>query len=548
MEDQAFKHHVDFDRLITRISDLEKRMVRLEGEFVPPNERVMIRNSRTTDSYIAIEPQEATGQNESVESRVGEYGMAWLGNIVLLFGILFLTQFLQKNNQELYSLVFGFASVAGIYAAGYYTKKSFPYLSRLFTYNGHIMLYIVSMRIYVFAGSRVIDNALIGYGIVLLVITALMYLVFRRKSQVMAVLVWIMIMITAVHSESTHLMLSLMIVITVTSIFFASRDGWWTALYISIVLVYFTFLVWITGNPIINHSVEIISNHQFGYIYLFTCALLYSFPAVFLKSARVPENQLKTAIIINGLGFSFILTLAVFAFFKDNYFVFFGLITAFCMGYSIWLHSRGEWKSIAAMYAIYSFVALSITIGGIYHFPLAFFLLSIQSLLVVSMALWFRSRFIVIMNTILFLGLLITYLATADSLASTDFSFAIVALVTARIMNWKKKRLEIRTELIRNTYLFTGASMILYSLHHSVPPHFVTMSWAIAALLFFLLSVLMKNMKYRWLAIITMLITVFYLFIVDLKHISLGYRIVALMFISIISLGISVFYTRRLKH
>ena len=108
---------------------------------------------------------------------------------------------------------------------------------------------------------------------------------------------------------------------------------------------------------------------------------------------------------MNGLGFSFILTLAVLAFFTENYFTYFGLIAAFSMGYSIWLQSRGAWNSIAAMYAIYSFVALSISIAGIYKFPLAFFLLSIQSLLVVSMALWFRSRFIVIMNTLLFIGL-----------------------------------------------------------------------------------------------------------------------------------------------
>ena len=235
------------------------------------------------------------------------------------------------------------------------------------------------------------------------------------------------------------------------------------------------------------------------------------------------------------------------AFFTDDYFLYFGLIAAFCMGYSILLQARGTWKIVAAIYAIYSFVSLSISIAGIYNFPLAFFLLSIQSLLVISMALWFRSRFIVIMNTILFIGLLIAYLATADSLTMINFSFAVVALVTARVMNWKKKRLELRTELIRNIYLFIGSIMILYSLHHAVPAQFVTLSWTLSALLFFVLSVWIKNIKYRWLAIITMVITVFYLFIVDLKSISLGYRIVALLFISIISLGISIFYNKRLK-
>ena len=161
---------------------------------------------------------------------------------------------------------------------------------------------------------------------------------------------------------------------------------------ISIVLVYFTFLIWIMGNPFVSGSFQIIANHNFGYIYLFTCALSYSMLALFPKSDELPEHLLNAGIILNGIGFSFILTLAVLSFFTDTYFIYFGLIAAFSMGYSIFLQSRNTWKSIAAMYAIYSFVALSITIGGIYKFPLAFFLLSIQSLLVVSMALWFRSR------------------------------------------------------------------------------------------------------------------------------------------------------------
>ena len=114
-------------------------------------------------------------------------------------------------------------------------------------------------------------------------------------------------------------------------------------------------------------------------------------------------------------------------------------------------------------------------------------------------------------------------------------------------LNWKKKRLEIRTELIRNVYLFTGFVMVLYSLQHAVPTQFVTLSWALSAVLFFMLSVAIKNMKYRWLAIFTMIVTVTYLFIVDLQNISLGYRIVALLFIAIVSLGISIFYTSRIK-
>jgi len=151
------------------------------------------------------------------------------------------------------------------------------------------------------------------------------------------------------------------------------------------------------------------------------------------------------------------------------------------------------------------------------------------------------------MNTILFMGLLIAYFITAESLHAVNFSFAVVALLSARILNWKKQRLQIRTELIRNLFLFTGACMVLFSLHEAVPPHFVTLSWILSALAFFIMSVLIRNVKYRWLGIITVVVSVFYLFLVDLSNISLGYRIIALMFIAAISLGISIFYSRRQK-
>lgn len=530
-----------------RIADLEERIARLEktGSSAESDTdlRLTILNKRTgTRGSETDRPQ-----NASIESHIGEYGMAWMGNIVLLFGILFLTQYLQNIDRLFFSLVVGFLSVGLVYLAGYFTRTSLPYMSRLFYYNGHLLLYIQVLRISLLEGSMIITNPILGHALILLVLIALLYLAYRQNSQILAVLTWIMTGVTAVISNETHFMLPLMLGICLTSILFTIRKEWWTGLMISIFLVYFIFLDWILGNPLASMTFEIRTDHQMGYLYMYACAVAYSFLALLKGSERVFVNKLQPAIVLNGISFSLIIGVAAPAFFSGNFFLHFGLIAAFCILYSVWLKIRGDWNIIAAMYALYSFVALSITIAGIYHFPLAFFLLAIQSLLVVSVALWFRSRFMVIMNTILFTGLLITYVVSAEPLNTTNFSFALVALITARIINWKKQRLEIRTELIRNIFLFSGAIMVLYSLHEAVPQNFVTLSWTLAAVVFFLLSVIIRNMKYRWLAITTMVITVFYLFIVDLSNISLGYRIIALMFIAIISLGISIFYSRRLK-
>ena len=547
MENQNHAGNGELDDLKQKIADLEERLTRVERDVTDPALRRTGMFQFEYSQGIETVQKRDSSRDDSMESRVGEYGMAWMGNIVLLFGILFLSQYLQKNNQEIISLVFGFLSVALVYLMGHLTLKSLPYMSRLFSYNGHLLLYIQAMRICLFPGSQIIENSFLGYAVILVVLLSLIYLAYRNSSQMLAILVWLMAVITAIADGSTHFMLPLMLGITGSAIFFVIRKAWWTGLIISIFLSYFIYLMWITGNPLMSKTFEFISLPQMGHVYLFVCALAYSLMALLPASDRISQNQLNRSIVLNGLGFSFLFTLTVLAFFTETYFQYFGLIAAFCIAYSIWLKLRGTWKSIASLYAIYSFVALSISIAGIYHFPLAFLLLSIQSLLVVIVALWFRSRFIIIMNTILFLGLLIAYFAASEFLHGTNFSFALVALGTARILNWKKQRLEIRTELIRNIFLFTGAVMILFSLHEAVPPNFVTLSWALSAVVFFLLSVLIRNMKYRWLAIITMVVTVFYLFLVDLSSISLGYRIVALMFIAAISLGISIFYSKRQK-
>jgi hypothetical protein len=150
-------------------------------------------------------------------------------------------------------------------------------------------------------------------------------------------------------------------------------------------------------------------------------------------------------------------------------------------------------------------------------------------------------------NSLLFLTILLIYLLLSKSVNGVNFSFALISLVSARIINWKKTRLQIKTDLLRNLYLIEGFFMVLYALFHAVPKQFITISWAIAALLYFLLSFILKNVKYRYLALGTMICAAFYFFIVDLAQIELIYRVLALLFLSAISIGISMYYTNRIR-
>jgi hypothetical protein len=192
-------------------------------------------------------------------------------------------------------------------------------------------------------------------------------------------------------------------------------------------------------------------------------------------------------------------------------------------------------------------MALSVAVYGYSKLPDAYWLLALQSLLVVSWALWFRSKIIVVMNTILFTGILCIYLAFYPSVDKVNVAFVVTAFISARIINWKKERLTLQTEMIRNTYMITLFFIMLFALYHIVPAHYVSLSWTGAAVFYFITSLTLKLIKYRWMAIGTVLATGFYLFFVDLSHLETGYRVLAFLFLAAISLGASMYFTKKVR-
>ncbi len=543
MKTENHPGEISIGQILDKLRDLETRITSLEQNASFHYPRVH-ENEPEVRRYESLEDGQ---EDDGLESQVGKYGMAWLGNFVLLFGILFMVQFLESKDMTLFSTLFGFVSVAVVYMAGYLTRTSYPYLSKLFVYNGHITLFVVTLKMHFSQPDPLIESRIAGLILVMFVIVPLLIRAYMKSKQVLAWLVIVMLTITAIASNSTLFMLSLMMIVAIYTVLLVRKNGWWALLVFSIFFVYTTFLLWYFNNPFVTHTPEGISDMHGGLLFLLGTAFTYTLLTLLPESDKITQGQLNTSIVFNGLGFSFILALVITGFFSSNFYLPLGIISVVALTFSAILQYRGTWKISAALYALYGFVVLSITIAGIYKFPVAFLLLSVQSLLVVSMALWFRSRFIVVMNTGLFLALLVTYFIFSEPVSKINFSFTLVAFVTARIINWKKDRLEIKTELIRNTYLITGFFMALYSLFHAFSGAYITISWTLAAALFFVLSIVLNNVKYRWLAITTMIVTAFYFFLFNLKNIGIGYRVIALMLIAVLSLTFSIYYSKRMK-
>ncbi|MCF6170830.1 MAG: hypothetical protein L3J66_07640 [Bacteroidales bacterium] len=529
--------------IIERLNALELRMSRLEkGVAVVPEEEEAVELGNPFEQFKDI------SDGSFLESRIGEFGLAWLGNIVLFFGITFLVQHIQNLGHPLFAAIFGLLSAAGIFVLAHFLKTVFPKKVIIFKLNAWLLLFYATLGLHFFSNAPIIASKPVGLFLLLLVVAVQLFVAIRKRSATLAGIALLFLSVIAVVSDMTHFTLSVAVVITALSILFLYRFTWIRLVYLSIFLVYLTFLIWFLSNPVMGHQFQAITVHHFGFIYLFAIAAVYSLVGLVNNTgSSYSKSAIVGSIILNGSGFAVLLGLFTVSFFKDDYTFLLGSVSAYCLLYAVLLQIKSEWKITAALYALFGFVVLSLALHGIYEFPRTYFLLAFQSLLVVSMAIWFRSKFIVIMNTLLFITLLILYLSTSSSIDGVNISFSFVALLTARILNWKKDRLTIQTDMLRNIYLMIGFVMVLFTLYHIMPDRFITLSWTAVAVIYFVLSVVLKNVKYRYLALASMIAAAFYLFIIDLARIGLIYRIMALLFLAIISIGLSVYYTKKSK-
>jgi hypothetical protein len=541
-------HQNELEKIEIRLISLENRLTRLESAIViPGDEKIIGSEEKEKVSDYPLNSEKTDDEEKGLESQIGQFGLAWLGNIVLLFGIIFLTQYLMIRGNHFLSVILGYLAAVSIFFLSNYLKRTNDHLSFMFKMNAQVLLFYLTIRLHFFSTSPLLPDKTISVFLLLFLIALQAFLSIRDKSQAFAMLFVIFALTTGIICDSAYFVIPMVALAAGGSVYFYYRFNWKPLLVGTIILSYISGFAWLLGNPIIGHPMKLIAETHSGVICFLGLGAIYATILLFRNKDKSEDDFLTGVTVANGILYSLLLIFIVLGFFSKNYVLLFSGLTICCLAYSIVLHSRYDWNFASAFYALYGFMAMSIAFHGILGFPRVYLLLAVQSLVVVSMALWFRNRLIVVMNSFLFLLILITYLISSKSITEVNFSFALISLVSARIINWKKSRLHIETDLMRNLYLIEGFFMVLYALFHAVPKQFITLSWTIAALLYFLLSFALKNVKYRYMALGTMICSAFYLFLVDLAHIEIIYRVLALLFLAALSIGISIYYANRVK-
>jgi hypothetical protein len=531
----------DLSRLQQSIDSLQSRVELLENKLATWEssslKRFLVRNEEEPEESESDENQ------KGIESTIGEDGFAWISSIISIFFVVFLMVLFQKNSGSLAATMSGLAATGGIYLVTLLLRKKFPGQVNRIQTGILLLLYYIALRLHYFSGDPLIKN--LPLSLIFLAIPVIVQFIYalRKKSQFLLGIGMIMLISAGLFSDVTEIILLSGAVITGLSITLLWQNNWSQQVYFALFLVYLNHLLWLFGNPVGGNAFVMRDSAGINLVFLFMYGILFSIGSILLHKKEQPVSFSISTTIWNALLFSMILILEVAAFYKASYMVIFAVIAVCSLGYSALLQFKEKHAFITAFYACVSFISISITIYGYAGLPLSYLFLALQSLLVVSIALWFRSRLMVWVNTFLFAGMLLFYLVKSPSLDSVNFTFVIVALLNARFLNWKKERLTLQSEALRNIFLIAAFFMTLLSIYKAVPTQFITLSWVGASAVYFILSILIRNIKYRYLAIGTLFVAILYLVAIDMKSMDIGFRVVAFLIVAVISLAGSLYYT-----
>ncbi len=203
----------------SRLNSIEKRLASLESILV----------NSDTSKYISDEPlpepassqvyESSNDEGRDLESRFGRFGLAWLGNIVLLIGIIFLSQYLMNLGQHIFCIILGYTASASIFFLANRLKKINSYLSFMFKINAMILLYYITLRLHYFSASPLLADKTISVILLVSIVALMAYLSIRNRSRAYAALSVIFALVTAITSETTHFMLLLVLLTSAGTVY-----------------------------------------------------------------------------------------------------------------------------------------------------------------------------------------------------------------------------------------------------------------------------------------------------------------------------------------
>ena len=530
------------------IQHLEQRLARIEqhlqfaplAEAPPPGTGVDNAPAMPTAQAAPAEPAE-----EELEFVVGQNWFASVGVLALTCGVGFALSLPWPGLPPLVPSVAGFALTAGLLLAARIWNKSFELVAGYFRGAGMGLLFFSTLRLYFFGSTQVLDIDSSGGRLLLLaVVGANLAVALRQKSPWLLGLALLTGLIAAVAVGAPFFVFASVALLAGLVSWAAVRHDWPGLLLFAIPASYLAHLLWLVNRPWSGRPFKIVAEPAAGIIFLLGYTVILAISALRRRDRSAEDPITVLCVLLNcGAGYGLLLLQSLrleSALIAPAHLAaaiaYLGLAVAF------W---RSEASRISTFfYAMTGYLALSVTIAKTYPVPEVFIWLSGQSLVVVVTALWFRSRLIVVANFFIYVSIVLAYMVVAKQETGISIGFGIVALLTARILNWKMEWLELKTGMMRNAYLASAFIVFPYALYHMVPRAYVSLSWVAVAVAYYLMNLIVHNPKYRWMGHLTLLLTAVYVVFAGLTQLAPTYRIISFLVLGTVLLVVSLIFTR----
>lgn len=526
-------------RMNDLLNNLEKRISRIEKEL-------QLSPIRNENKSAAVTPEQpvAVSEPEDLELHIGQYWFAKAGIIVLALGIVFLLTFPYQNLPGYLPSLFGYVLVGVIFTLSHFWRDSIAHISRYFMGGGLLLLYFTTLRLHLFGNNPVIADKPVEIVLLSIVVLITLFISFRKRSMFLTSLSLTLGYITTIVANQPWIFFIGITILAVIAVYLKITLDWQNLYIYGIILTYFTHFLWFINNPFMGQRIEMVSEPHTNIFFIIIYTIILAMGILFRKD--IEHEDVKTIVsgFVTGFGSYAIFLLLTITKFRSDLILSNLLFSVVLIALSIIFWIRVKSRYTTFFYAISGYTAMSVAIIAQFGGTDYFIWLSWQSMLVISTAVWFRSKIIIVANFLIFLTIFFSYLALVDSVDWISLSFGIVALVSARVLNWKKHRLELKTEMMRNAYLVTAFFIFPYTLYHLLPAGYTGLSWVVIAGIYYILSRMLTNNKYRWMAIGTLLLSVVYVFIIGMTFLDPVYRIVLFLVLGTVLLVTSIVYTK----
>jgi len=537
-----------------RVVQIEARLARLElqlgleamGQVAAPRRAA---DDRTPGPAM---PMDGTAQpvrppqEDTLELELGQNWFARAGILALAAGGAFMLTLPYPQLPPALPTIVGVAVATAVFATTRLLPRPFEVLSSCLRVASMALLYFAVLRLFYFgAVPALTTDSYFGRGLLLAAVALNVAIGWQRRSVWLTGLGLVTGYTTALAIGSGGFVLGVLFALALAGVLAAAKLKAPGLVFATIVLTFGTYLAWAFTHGAATGAPRMAASPAIAPAVALACLLVLAVAPFVHRGEAALETPLQnvTALANCVLGYAAFFLHTIVAFgpqFAPANMAASGLL----LGLAVLFWTRRHSYVATFLYAMAGYVALSLAILKLSAPPNVFVWLSLQSLLVIATAIALRSRFIVVANFAIYVGIVLAYLVLKQQESGISIGFGVVALVSARLLNWQQHRLELKTELMRNAYLVSGFVMFPYGLNHLVSSRHVALAWVALAVGYYALGLLVRSPKYRWMGHGTLLLTAIYMLTIGTRNFEPVYRVVSFLVLGTVLLVVSLAFTR----